>query len=594
MNLFQYIKTRLSILDVIGEYTKLKKAGTYYKGHCPFHHEKTASFTVSPHKEIFYCFGCHVSGDAISFVAKIENCTQMEAAQQLIERYNIDVPKTVEAAPPQNTADKERYFQLCEAVSDWCHTSLKKSPSVIRYLEQRGFSANTIDLFQIGLFPGGLHNVKGLLSFMRSKSILLEDLLQAKIVVQGNKVLYSPFEDRIMFPIRDHLGRFCGFGGRIFKQADTRAKYYNSHENEFFNKGAILFGLDSAKKQIQKTEKVFLVEGYTDCIAMAQHGFKNTVATLGTSCTTDHLKILSRYAQQLYVLYDGDAAGQKAIMRLTELCWQVNVEPKVIQLPVGEDPASFLGKGGDIGKLADEALDIFSFFTSTLGKDFAKKPLNQKMQVIEKLLSIVKSIQDPLKRDIILQQASGILNIPFDSLKSGLSRLRNREFKKVKTDLQENASEKNYSQPALNLEKRVLFAILNNVSLLHEDNEDYLIACLPTPLDSILRKLTSLKGQIPGETPTFSQLFNLLDDGEKQCASEILLADDKPVDAQSFERLLTQFQKKSWRVIVQNVKAKLAHAEKENNTQEVENILNNFSKLKRKLLGKDLATKDRK
>jgi len=392
-----------------------------------------------------------------------------------------------------------------------------------------------------------------------------------------------------MFPIRDHLGRFCGFGGRIFKPTDSRAKYYNSHENQFFNKSSILFGLDAAKKQIQSTEKVFLVEGYTDCIAMAQHGFKNTVATLGTSCTADHLKILSRYAQQLYVLYDGDDAGQKAIMRLTELCWQVNIEPKVIRLSQEQDPASFLQKGGDVSQLADQALDIFSFFISTLGHDFSKKPLNKKMQAVEKLLNIVKLIQTPLKQDIILQQASDVLNIPFNSLKSGLNDHKRCFSKRKKTEKTSDLEKENSIQTGFTLEKKVLFAILNNISLLHKDNEDYLISCLPTPLDSILRKLKSLKEQFPGETPTFSQLFNLLDDREKQCASEILLADNNPVDAQSFDRLLTQFQKKSWRSIVQNVKTRLAQAEKENNTKEIENILNNFSKLKKKLLNKDFV-----
>lgn len=587
MNLFQFIKTRLSILDVIGQYTKLKKAGTYFKGHCPFHHEKTASFTVSPDKEIFYCFGCHISGDVISFIAKIENCSQIEAAQQLIERYNIVVPEAVSAAPIQNTGQKERYLQLCEHVATWCNQMLKKNPSVRAYLQKRGFSEEIIDRFKIGLFPGGLHNVRELIAFIRSKSMLLEDLLEAKIVAQGNKIVYSPFEDRIMFPIRDHLGRFCGFGGRVFKQTDSRAKYYNSHENEFFNKGAILFGLDIAKKQIQKTETAFLVEGYTDCIAMAQNGFSNTVATLGTSCTTQHLKILSRYAHQLYILYDGDAAGQKAIMRLTKLCWEVNIEPKVIQLAPGEDPASFLQKGGDITLLANKALDIFSFFVSTLGQDFEKKPLNKKMESIEKLFDIVNSIQDPLKQDIILQQAADVFNIPFESLKSGLKerKKRKKENGKTKPPIQ------NSTCSGFTLEKKVLFAILNNVSLLRDENEDYLIACLPAPLDSILRKFTSLKGKFPGQTPSFSQLFNLLDDGEKQCASEILLAEEKLLDVQSFDRLLTQFQKKFWRTIVQNVKTKLAHAEKEKNTKEIENILNNFSKLKRKLLDRDFTGK---
>ena len=169
--------------------------------------------------------------------------------------------------------------------------------------------------------------------------------MTAGILSESKNALYSPFEDRIMFPITDNLGRFCGFGGRTFMPQDERPKYYNSKENNFFTKGSLIFGLNVAKRDIQHKEIVFVVEGYMDCIAMAQHGYTNTVATLGTACTLEHLKQLSRYASYVYVLYDGDAAGQSAILRLTELCWNVNMDLKVIRLPRQEDPASFLAKG---------------------------------------------------------------------------------------------------------------------------------------------------------------------------------------------------------------------------------------------------------
>jgi len=587
MNLFSFVKSQLSILDVIGEYTKLKKAGTYWKAHCPFHHEKTASFTVSPHREIFYCFGCHMGGDLISFIAKVENCTQLEAAQHLVERYQLEVPEAISKAPSQDPDEKNRYFQLCETVSLWCHDGLKKSPSILHYLNNRGFNSQTIDLFKIGYFPGGLRHVKSLIAHVRTKSILTDDLLEAKIISEGRNILYSPFEERIIFPIKDHLGRFCGFGGRIFKRNDQRAKYYNSHENNFFNKGSILFGLDLAKKSIQEKEELFLVEGYTDCIAMVQHGFANTVATLGTSCTAHHLKMLSRYAHQLYVLYDGDAAGQKAIMRLTELCWQVSMELKVIQLPEGEDPASFLRSGGNIKTEVDQAKNIFSFFVSNLGEGFAEKSLNKKIQLVKKLIGTIKNIPEPVKRDIILKNASKTLEIPFESLYCELEKQLNKKNKK-----EAESSEKpkvvqapnNSEKAGISLEKRILFAILNNVSFFNEDNEDYLITCLSAPSNSILQKLLTLKKQPSTDPLTFSRLFELLDERERQYASMTLLQIDETVTAQSFHHMLRQLQKKTWKNVVQNIKNKLALAQQENNVQEVENILSRFSRLKKKLL----------
>src|SRR5579872_61857 len=356
MNIFSFIKSRVTIWDVVNEYTTLKRAGSYWKSQCPFHHEKTASFTVSPDKEIFYCFGCHTGGDAISFIAQIENCSQLEAAHFLADRYNIDLPKNIEVSEG-NAEQKKHYFDVCHLVAQWCHLQLKKNPSATAYLTERGISAQQIDDFMIGYFPTGLSAINAFVHDLKRSNILVDDLIHATILAQGKTVLYSPFEDRIIFPIKDHLGRFCAFGGRIFKPQDTRAKYYNSRENEYFTKGSLLFGLDLAKKSIQKEGFVFLVEGYTDCITMVQHGYQNTVATLGTACTIAHLKLLSRYTPYVYLLYDSDKAGQQAILRLTQLCWQASMELKVVQLPTGQDPASFLAAGNDLAPRIQSAQD---------------------------------------------------------------------------------------------------------------------------------------------------------------------------------------------------------------------------------------------
>ena len=308
MNLFSYIKSQLSILDVISHYAKLKKAGSYWKGPCPFHHEKTGSFTVSPHKEIFYCFGCHVGGDVISFIAKVEQCTQLEAAQHLLEQHQLKLPENLSSELSKTSPDeKKRYFFICQTVANWCHENLKKNISVQSYLKKRNFDKKVIVDFTLGYFPGGLASIQSFINHMHKKNILLQELFDANIIIKGQKINYSPYENRIIFPIKDHLGRFCGFGGRVFKENDERAKYYNSRENSFFNKGSLLFGFNKAKKYIQKEEKAFLVEGYTDCIAMVQHGYTNTVATLGTSCTKEHLKSIARHANYVYVL--STAAG---------------------------------------------------------------------------------------------------------------------------------------------------------------------------------------------------------------------------------------------------------------------------------------------
>jgi len=586
MNLFSYLKTRIAILEVVGEYATLKKAGLYWKGQCPFHAEKTASFTVSPHKEIFYCFGCHVGGDVIAFIARMEQCSQMDAAKHLIERYQIELPSTLATDIGASSDQGKRYYQICEAVAGWCHNQLLKSAEAFSYLSKRGITQKNIANFNIGYFPGGIAQVKRMTIELSKQHILIDDLLENNIITRGKNILFSPFEERIIFPITDHLGRFCGFGGRIFKPNDTRPKYYNSHENDHFAKGHLLFGLDKAKKDIQKTGSVFLVEGYTDCIAMAEHGYTNTVATLGTACTLEHLNVLSRYAQQLYVLYDGDNAGQQAILRIGQLCWQASIDLKVIRLPATEDPASFLGQNKSLEALIDQAQDIFAFFIETIGTDFGRKPLGEKLQLTRKILEMIQKLDDPLKQDILLQNACNQLAIPFDSLKKELKRIA------LGPNNAKTAPKPAFTQPETTpfdqgiittLENKIFFSIMNNIQLINKENEEFLVTYLPHPLCDILNKLQEEKKRCP--TVGFIQFFESLPENDQQFVSKILLATQEDIQPGLFDQLLTQLQKKHWKVIVNNIKMKLEAAKRTGNDAEITSIMHTFGELKKKIIG---------
>jgi DNA primase len=592
MNVFTYLKQRVAILDVIGEYVSLKKAGLYFKGHCPFHHEKTASFTVSPHKEIFYCFGCHEGGDVITFIGKVENCTPFEAIKHLADRYNIDIPESMlkEARSSESNEDKNRYFDLCEMVADWCTQNLKKNPSVMQYVLQRNITPESTTHFSIGYFPGGLQAINRLLAFARAQNILADDLMDANILAQGKTVLYSPFEERIIFPIKDHLGRFCGFGGRRFKELDERAKYYNSRENQYFVKGSILFGLDSAKKSIQEKESVFLVEGYTDCIAMVQHGYPNTVATLGTACTSTHLKTLSRYAQRLIVLYDGDKAGQDAILRLTELCWQVSMELSVICMPAGQDPASYVETDTHIpGQFNDPnmAQDIFDFFIGTLGTNYASKGLGEKLKIARKIIAIIHKQEDALKQDILLQKTSKALDIPFSSLKQELDEFRDTPAPaQVEAPQSLEESHLTMEQGLPRLEKMIFFAIMNNIQLLSRENEEYLLEYLPKPLNTLLATLKA--AQMSNPELTFTEYYGMLGTEEQLFISKLLLEGELEPIQKDFDQLMIQLQKKHWKEIVSGIKTKLAQAKREDDTERMNSIMRDFLELKQKMVEKKL------
>lgn len=588
MNLFAYVKNHLPILDVINHYTTVRKTGNYWKGCCPFHSEKTASFTVSPDKNIFYCFGCHVGGDVIAFVAKAENLSPIEAVYHLAEQYSLQLPEQHDVGIKNNDHmnEKKHYWHLCSLVAQWCHANLLKSAQALGYFEQRGIDRATITHFLLGYFPSGPRAIKSLLDWMKSYNYLAHDILQAHIITDSKGHLYSSFEERLIFPIKDHLGRFCGFGGRIFLPNDERSKYYNSKESSNFLKGSLLFGFDLAKTAIQKKEAAFLVEGYTDCIAMVQHGFVNTVATLGTACTLEHLKTMSRYAYTLYVVYDGDEAGQKAILRLTELCWQVNLELRVVQLPRNEDPASFLTSGGNLTGLIEQSHDIFNFFISMFGIDFSQKNLQEKVRSTQQLLKIIMAIDEPLKRDFLLQTASKACDIPFDSLKNELFRLY-EIHQRPKIILPHNDEPMGFDKSLVSLktiselEKKLFSVIINNIGILQEEDRHF-IDYFSEPLQEILKKIEQLEKE--NLSQAFVNFFDLLVPWQKELVSKLLLEFQEYVHKENFNHLFAQFQKQHWKTLVAVFKLKLAKAEQEGNKSLVQKLLHDFQKFKKKLV----------
>ncbi len=578
MNLFNFIKRSVRILDVINEYTTLKKSGgLYWKSPCPFHQEKTPSFTVSPDKEIFYCFGCHETGDVIAFIAKIEKMSQFEAAQYLIEKYSLQVPDAMQSSfrqAQETRTEKESYFALCKLVATWCHTQLFSYEVALNYVHSRKFNQQSITQFSLGYFPKGNMAIKNLLNFISSQGFLTADLIKAGVVFQGQNNLYSPFEGRIIFPIKDHLGRFCGFGGRIFMPEDDRCKYYNSKENQFFQKGSLLYGLDIAKKNIQQDDIAFLVEGYTDCIAMHSYGYKNSVATLGTACTLEHLKKIANYTQQLYVMYDGDHAGQEAILRLTQLCWAIDIEPKVICLPQDSDPASFLYKNQDLKPYIKQAQDVFSFFLQSKGHDFQSKNLKEKLQAAASITELISNLQDPLKRDILLLQASEILQIPLEILR--------KEYTVPNKQTEKSVVETSVAHVLSPLETKIFSAILHYPKLLNDENKTLLTAGLPHPYNDLFVKIVTIVEK--DSSLPLHKIQELLTTTEQALVNQLLFALEEINIENAFEQMLLQFQKKHWKSIVVNIKMKLQQATQSGNGEEVQTIVTAFQAIKLKLL----------
>ena len=380
--------TRVDIIDVIGSRVPLKKAGREYQACCPFHNEKTASFTVSPTKQFYHCFGCGAHGSAISFLMEYEHLAYPEAIEALARTAGVQVPREgAEDAPKRKPTNKSLYT-LMEEATTWFQAQLPQNPAAREYLQQRGLSADIISRFGIGYAPSGWDNLGRKLAAYGEEKLLATGMATQN---EAGKV-YDRFRERIMFPIRDKRGRVIGFGGRVL--GNDTPKYLNSPETEIFHKGSELYGLFEARQHTRKLERLLVVEGYMDVIALAQYGITYAVATLGTATTPEHVRLLFRTVPEIIFCFDGDRAGKQAAWRalenaLPELQDDINVG--FLFLPNGEDPDSHVRQ---IGKEAFEAslqkaLPLTKFFMIGLNNQLGFRE-NATLNVTEERTKFVK------------------------------------------------------------------------------------------------------------------------------------------------------------------------------------------------------------
>jgi DNA primase len=332
---------RVDIVEVIERRVPLKKAGREFQARCPFHDEKTPSFTVSPQKQFYHCFGCGAHGSAIGFMMNYEGLEFVDAVEELARMAGLEVPRDSSAAPRRPSSG---LYDLLSSAAAWYQEQLKAHPPAIEYLKQRGLSGEIAARFGIGYAPAGWD---GLIQQLGTDDQRLERLQRAGMLSQGKSGAYDKFRDRIMFPIHDRRGRVIAFGGRAL--GDDGPKYLNSPETELFHKGRELYGLYLARKSQPRLDRVLVVEGYMDVVALAQFGFENCVATLGTATTGDHAELLFRAADEVIYCFDGDRAGRQAAWRALEATLprlRDGRQARFLFLPEGEDPDSMVRGGG--------------------------------------------------------------------------------------------------------------------------------------------------------------------------------------------------------------------------------------------------------
>lgn len=428
-NTIQQILDRLDIIDVVGDFVKLKKRGTNYIGNCPFHNEKTPSFTVSPTKEIYKCFGCGKSGNTISFVMEHEKYSYIDALKWLAKKYNIEVEETYvsdEQRQQYQTADSlyiiNQFAQQFFASSLW--DTEEGQDIALSYFKERGFREEIIKKFQLGYSP---EKADAFAKEAIAKQYNADLLLKSGLVVNRNQQLLDNYRGRVIFPIHNTSGKITGFGARILKTNDRAPKYINTPENEIYIKSKILYGSYFARTAIDKADECLLVEGYTDVVSLHQAGIENVVASGGTSLTVDQLRLIRKYTNNLTIIYDGDGAGVKAAMRGLDMALEEGLNVKLVLIPDNEDPDSYVNKIGaaafqDFVKAEKKDVILFQLEVALkdAGNDAAKKSglVNRMAETISK----INKAEDFTKQQDYIRQVSEILKID----EAGLTALVNQ------------------------------------------------------------------------------------------------------------------------------------------------------------------------
>ncbi|RJQ41812.1 MAG: DNA primase [Gaiellales bacterium] len=409
----QSVLDTCDMLDLVAPYVTLKKTGSRFMGRCPFHEEKTGSFSVDPAQKLYYCFGCGEGGNAITFVEKKEGLDFADAVRFLAEKYGVSV-EYEESSPQQEERRKvlERDYSILDQAATYYSRVLWESDAAGAardYLRGRGFSDSVIREFRLGFSPA---SGEALIKAAGSKGYRPEELQRAGLVRSRNGRVYDYFRGRLMFPFTDHRGRVLGFGARVL--GDGKPKYINSPDSHIYHKSGLLFGLGNARQSMAREDRAYVVEGYTDVIALRQTGIANAVASMGTALTGRQLREVSRFTRNLYLAFDADAAGQQAMLRVHEAAAGLSLSTHVVNIPAGKDPAELvLAEGGKkvFDELAAGAPTLLEYQVHAALSSFDLGRAEERVRAFPELKGILEKATDPIERDELLRVISDGLRL---------------------------------------------------------------------------------------------------------------------------------------------------------------------------------------
>ncbi len=510
----------VEIVDVISEFVTLKKRGVNHMGLCPFHNEKTPSFSVSSAKGIFKCFGCGKGGNAVNFIMEHENLSYPEALKYLAKKYNIDiVEKELTAEEIEQQNERESLLVVTDYALKYFVDNLLNSEEGkaigLTYFKERGYRDDIIEQFQLGYSP---EKKDAFTQSARKNGFKAKYLVKAGLTIQKEDYEFDRFHGRVIFPIFSLSGRVIGFGGRILKPDKNTAKYINSPESEIYHKSRVLYGIFQAKKSIVQNEKCYLVEGYTDVISLHQTGIENVVASSGTALTVDQIRLIKRFTPNVTIIFDGDEAGIKASLRGIDLILEEGLNVKVVLLPEGEDPDSFSKKHSttELTEFIDKNEKDFIHFKLKLLLDEVKDDPVKRAGLISDIVKSIAVIPNLITRSVYIKECGNMLNIDERVLYAETNKIRRKlAEQRYKRELyEEQQTEKQTShtvQPQYEndgeiLEKELIRLLLNysnNTFLIEtEDSKDKIETSV---LEYIIHEI--IHDELDFKNPIYKQIF---------------------------------------------------------------------------------------
>lgn len=423
------------ISDVVGEFVNLKRRGVNLLGLCPFHNEKTPSFTVSPAKGIYKCFGCGKGGNSVNFIMEHESLSYPEALKWLAKKYHIDVKEEEETEEQKQQKDDRESMMIVSSFAQKYFTRYlweeEEGRAIgLSYLRERGIRDEIIKKYELGFCPDGKDNFT---QQAQKEGYKMDYLEKTGLTIKRDDWVRDRFAGRVMFPIHNLAGRVVAFGGRTLKSDKNTAKYLNSPESDIYHKSRVLYGIYQAKRDITRLDKCYLVEGYTDVLAFHQAGISNVVASSGTALTTDQIRLIKRFTQNITIIYDGDEAGIKASIRGIDLVLEEGVNVKVLLLPDGEDPDSFARSmsSTELQEYIDKnETDFIRFKTQLLLKNTENDPVGR-ARLINDIVRSIAVVPDTITRSVYIQECSRLMNVNEDILYTEVRKIKYRQSEEI-------------------------------------------------------------------------------------------------------------------------------------------------------------------